>query len=245
MRAVITLFAALLLFAVVACGGDSTDEPPPTERPTRRPTNTQEPAPALAAATTAPTEQVVAMLPTEAPPTPIPPPTVVPPTDAPTEITASATVDLKIRSGPGTAYPQVGTLAQGTIVRLLGVSQDKTWFQHERGWSSAEFLTTEIDTSGLTVVLVKAPPPTAVPPTIAPIVIQPTAIPQPIAPPPTAVIQQAPPPSNCHPSYPTVCIPPSPPDLDCGQISFRRFAVAGSDPHGFDGDSDGVGCESG
>jgi hypothetical protein len=47
--------------------------------------------------------------------------------------------------------------------------------------------------------------------------------------------------SNCHPSYPTVCIPPPPPDLDCGDISFTNFRVVGSDPHGFDGDNDGVG----
>lgn len=48
----------------------------------------------------------------------------------------------------------------------------------------------------------------------------------------------------CHPSYPTVCIPPPPPDLDCPQIPHRRFAVVGDDPHGFDGDRDGIGCES-
>jgi micrococcal nuclease len=48
---------------------------------------------------------------------------------------------------------------------------------------------------------------------------------------------------NCHPSYPTVCIPPSPPGLDCPQIPYRRFAVVGSDPHRFDGDNDGIGCE--
>jgi Domain of unknown function DUF11 len=57
-----------------------------------------------------------------------------------------------------------------------------------------------------------------------------------------------PPPANCHPSYPTVCIPPPPPDLDCGQISFRNFqviyTVPNPDPHNFDGDRDGVGCES-
>lgn len=47
----------------------------------------------------------------------------------------------------------------------------------------------------------------------------------------------------CDPSYPDVCIPPAPPDLDCGQISFRRFRVVGADPHRFDGDGDGVGCE--
>jgi hypothetical protein len=49
---------------------------------------------------------------------------------------------------------------------------------------------------------------------------------------------------NCHPSYPTVCIPPPPPDLDCGQVNATNFRVTGSDPHGFDGDNDGVGCET-
>lgn len=54
-----------------------------------------------------------------------------------------------------------------------------------------------------------------------------------------------PPPSgSCDPSYPTVCIPPPPPDLDCGDITFRNFTVVGSDPHRFDVDGDGVGCES-
>jgi len=50
---------------------------------------------------------------------------------------------------------------------------------------------------------------------------------------------------SCHPSYPDVCIPPPPPDLDCGEIPHRRFRVVGIDPHGFDRDRDGVGCESG
>jgi micrococcal nuclease len=49
--------------------------------------------------------------------------------------------------------------------------------------------------------------------------------------------------TNCDPSYPDVCIPPPPPDLDCGDIPYRRFRVIGSDPHRFDGDHDGVGCE--
>lgn len=67
-----------------------------------------------------------------------------------------------------------------------------------------------------------APKPTATP------VPQPTAAPR----------------TNCDPSYPTVCIPPPPPDLDCGDISYRRFKVLPPDPHRFDGDKDGIGCES-
>lgn len=48
---------------------------------------------------------------------------------------------------------------------------------------------------------------------------------------------------NCDPSYPDVCIARTPPDLNCGDISFHNFKVVGSDPHGFDGDNDGIGCE--
>jgi len=48
----------------------------------------------------------------------------------------------------------------------------------------------------------------------------------------------------CDPVYPTVCIPPPPPDLDCGEIAFRNFKVLPPDPHRFDGDGDGVGCET-
>ncbi len=61
---------------------------------------------------------------------------------------------------------------------------------------------------------------------------------------------------NCDPAYGGVCIPPPPPDLDCGEIQARNFRVyqpgdgdapAGLsvfDPHRFDGDKDGIGCES-
>ena len=49
--------------------------------------------------------------------------------------------------------------------------------------------------------------------------------------------------ANCDPSYPTVCIPPPPPDLDCKDITYRRFKVLPPDPHHFDGNHDGIGCE--
>jgi micrococcal nuclease len=68
----------------------------------------------------------------------------------------------------------------------------------------------------------------------------PTNTPVPIPPTDTPAPSQ-----NCDPSYPTVCIPPYPPDLDCGDIPYRRFQVLPPDPHGFDGDNDGIGCESG
>ena len=50
-------------------------------------------------------------------------------------------------------------------------------------------------------------------------------------------------PAGCDPAYPGVCIPPPPPDLDCADIPYRRFTVLAPDPHRFDGDHDGIGCE--
>lgn len=52
-----------------------------------------------------------------------------------------------------------------------------------------------------------------------------------------------PPGGGCDPSYPTVCIPSPPPDLDCRDIPYRRFRVLPPDPHNLDGDHDGIGCE--
>lgn len=50
-------------------------------------------------------------------------------------------------------------------------------------------------------------------------------------------------PNNCDHSYPDVCIPPYPPGLDCSKISYNNFKVLQPDPHGFDKDKDGIGCE--
>jgi micrococcal nuclease len=49
--------------------------------------------------------------------------------------------------------------------------------------------------------------------------------------------------ANCDPAYPDVCIPPPPPDLSCANVPYRSFRVLPPDPHGFDGNRDGVGCE--
>ena len=51
--------------------------------------------------------------------------------------------------------------------------------------------------------------------------------------------------SQCDPSYPDVCIPPYDRvgDLDCADVPYSNFRVIGDDPHGFDGEGDGVGCE--
>ena len=48
---------------------------------------------------------------------------------------------------------------------------------------------------------------------------------------------------RCDASYPDYCVPPPPPDLDCADVPRKGFRVVGADPHRFDGDRDGIGCE--
>jgi hypothetical protein len=87
-----------------------------------------------------------------------------------------------------------------------------------------------------TTIVTDGPAPTSTLfPTLTPL---PTNTPRPVVIQPTTN-------NNCSPAYPGVCIPPGPPDLDCGDIPYRRFTVLPPDPHGFDREGDGVGCESG
>lgn len=54
-------------------------------------------------------------------------------------------------------------------------------------------------------------------------------------------------PTTCDPAYPDVCIPPPPPTLNCDteEVPYHDFRVIITpDPHGLDGDGDGIGCES-
>lgn len=69
-------------------------------------------------------------------------------------------------------------------------------------------------------------------------VAEPEPIPQEIAPP--EPVQT----NDCDPSYPDMCLPPGAGDLDCKDVSQRGFQVLPPDPHGFDRDRDGIGCES-
>lgn len=82
------------------------------------------------------------------------------------------------------------------------------------------------------------------PPTPAP-----TPIPAPIV---ASAPPAAPPPadSNCEPSYPDICVPIGVPDLSCADMYAQgtsmirvRYDVAYPDPHDFDDNDDGWGCE--
>jgi len=74
-------------------------------------------------------------------------------------------------------------------------------------------------------------------------ILEPEPIPEPTSQPTQSQPVQSQ--NQCDSSYPSVCIPPYPPDLDCGEIGYSNFRVVPPDPHGFDGDRDGTGCEVG
>src|SRR5215208_1557562 len=60
-------------------------------------------------------------------------------------------------------------------------------------------------------------------------------------------IAAGPPPTLCDASYPSVCIPSPPPDLDCNDLPFREFRVRrdipSPDPHRLDQSEDGIACQ--
>jgi len=137
---------------------------------------------------------------------------------------ATANRGANLRGGPGTNYAQMGSVALGQALNIVGRNATGDWLKLANGAWIAGSLVNNAPAS-LSVVATPVPPVQTVPlaATLAPALSR----------------------GNCDPSYPTVCIPPAPPDLDCGQIRERRFQVLPPDPHGFDGDHDGVGCESG
>ena len=59
---------------------------------------------------------------------------------------------------------------------------------------------------------------------------------------PTEPAAPAAPAGECDSNYEGACVPISDDDLDCADIDGPVYVV-GDDPHGFDGDGDGVGCE--
>lgn len=65
------------------------------------------------------------------------------------------------------------------------------------------------------------------------------AKPQPIVEEPEPEVDNA---SGCDPNYSGTCVPQVSYDLNCDDIG-GSVTVVGSDPHGFDGDGDGSGCE--
>jgi hypothetical protein len=79
------------------------------------------------------------------------------------------------------------------------------------------------------------------PATATPVRAQPAATTKPGSTTPVATRPRG---TNCDPSYPTICLPPPPPDLDCSQIVEKNFKVLPPDPHHLDRDGNDLGCEN-
>jgi hypothetical protein len=190
------------------------------------------------------------------------PPTTGTPLAAPSNATVIRGANL--RGGPGTNHAIVGSAAAGQALAVVGRNAAGDWLRLADGAWIAAFL---VDGAAGGLPVVDSQPPALVPlvelqatvvppgppvaptqaaPTVAAIVvptIAPTEVPSPAETPlPPPLVEQR---SGgvCDPAYPTLCIPPGSPDLDCGDIDARRFPVVGADPHRFDGDGNGVGCE--
>ncbi len=144
----------------------------------------------------------------------------------PPESTATANRDANLRGGPGTNHPVVGGVKKGQALTVIGSNPAGDWLQLSDNKWIAAFLVSGGPTPTATLPTTQ--------PTATPTIVSPTATPIPT---PTTG-------PRCDPSYPGICIPLNSPDLDCGEISDRRFQVLPPDPHNFDGDNDGIGCES-
>jgi hypothetical protein len=92
-------------------------------------------------------------------------PTPVPPTQPAARPSVTVSVGLRVRAGPGVNYAQVGSLAAGTTVEIIGRNADSSWWQIAyasapggKGWISANpsYGTAE---NTAAVPLVEAPPP--------------------------------------------------------------------------------------
>ena len=144
---VLALCAAL---ALAACGDPKPTEASPTTAPTAVPT---------AAPTTAPTEEPTAA-PTAAPTVvPTEQPTETPtetPTEAPTtpevtfedvDETVYAIANLRIRSGPGTEYEQIGLLEKDEAAQRTGIGSNgwsRILYQGEVAYVHGDYVTTEL-----------------------------------------------------------------------------------------------------
>jgi hypothetical protein len=103
-------------------------------------------------------------------PTPTPTPAfTATPTPSPTPNVAELVVTaatMNVRSGPGTAYPQIGTLRQGATYRITGKNDQGDWWQisydGKEGWVSGGLVRVTGDT-GVVQVAQVAPPPTPKP----------------------------------------------------------------------------------
>jgi hypothetical protein len=177
------IFASL--FNVVFSNRSGSVQPTRTPLPTF--TLTPIPTPLVMAPTNtpvppSPTPSPTLVLVTPDMPTPVPPESTEPPAaespPAPGGPSVTVDVNLNVRTGPGTNYDRVGSLAEGATVDIVGRNASSSWWQISyadgpggKGWISAGY-GTATNTDGVPVVESPPPPspaaPTAPPTSAAP-----------------------------------------------------------------------------
>ena len=197
-RWIFPLLALTVLLVLAACGGQPTPEPTPARqaKPTFTPTPQgqlpnavlfETPVNPTAAATEVAALPTRTPTPTELPPSPTPEPATPTATPQPGSVYANQAVN--VRSGPGTSYGRIGSMAAGQRYPITGKNAAGDWWQidfnGQQGWVVGSLVSTEGALDGVQVASAAAPPPprpTSPPP-------PPAATPVPAGPPPTAVPQ--------------------------------------------------------
>jgi uncharacterized protein YraI len=185
------LIAAAVLAALISagCAGSKPEvaQVPPTKTP--KPTFTWTPE-------WTPTPVVFATATPAVPPTPAetatPVATEVPPSPTPEPAPSfTANQNVNVRSGPGTSYPKLGSLAAGNSYEVVGKNAAGDWLEFvydgDAAWVTADMVTMSGSLDAVEVAQNVAPPPaqpTAAPrprpqPTSPPPPQQPTAVPAP------------------------------------------------------------------
>jgi hypothetical protein len=168
----LTLFICAMPFALVS----SPKQPTPTlQPPTQQATATEIARPSE-------TATFIIVLPNTMPPTIAPAPTNAPlPTQTP-EARADAVVSgeyANLRTGPDTAYDQIGSVYHGDVLTVLGKNADGSWLQVRTGAGQTAWIAgwlVQVDHDLSTVSVVGAPPLPTNPPAAPPAAIQPTPI---------------------------------------------------------------------
>lgn len=112
-----------------------------------------------------------------APATSVPQPTAIPvtPTVDATPLGTVTPSTANVRTGDGQNYSIIGSLARGTEVQLIGLSnRGSNWYQvripsGQLGWMAASVLSVSGNVATLPLVAPPPPPPTPIPPTLTPI----------------------------------------------------------------------------
>jgi hypothetical protein len=158
---------------------------------------------------------------------------------------------LMLRSAPAMEAEPILVMPHGGVVTLTREGAENGYVTVDyggvRGWAYADLL-------GETVGTVQTGTPRAAAPadgSVAPVAVElepvsaelvyedPVTV-EPVSAEPVPLA------ADCDPSYPDLCIPPGSADLNCDYVyglGLSSITVYPPDPHGFDGNGDGIGCE--